>query len=500
MTEITLRTRIEALRASGKPMDVAHAIGIIVPLAAELADQHRKGYHFFLYPGALFEGEDHHFHASAASAQPPIDPRDVATLAPESQGAHAGGSHASVYGIAAILYELITLESVGPNMRRPSELVSDVSGELEMILTKALVSDPSHRPDDLNALAQAFYHVKPRYSAAPPAADADGLDGFDVDVSMSLLPPMPSASSTHHVIAGVPQNAPLPPGMGSRSAQVAVPANEREAMLQTKVRLEADPRPRYVAVRQGMDHGPFSAVELLQQIASHTFEEEDIIRDSVDGSEVSIKESSDFSAFARHARMGRQEKAEKVALNQSVEAESRSTMGKAIVGVAIVGAALLVAGFAFMQSRGSKSDEIAVIEETSANVESDQGLKVKAGKKRGGRIRGTVGGFPQLGGGMSCEAAQAAYVQEMKMGEKGVADLTVGQLGAVLNSGSYLNGCGVPDSMGVSVCAAIQNGRAVGVTIRTTPHNGGVAGCISRKVRGLKFPSNPKLDITRTKF
>jgi hypothetical protein len=101
---------------------------------------------------------------------------------------------------------------------------------------------------------------------------------------------------------------------------------------------------------------------------------------------------------------------------------------------------------------------------------------------------------------MSCESAQAAYVQEMKMGEKGKPDLTVGQLGAVLNTGSYLNSCGVPSSMGVSVCAAIQNGRAVGVTVTTTPRNGGIAGCISGKIRGLRFPSNPKLDITRTNF
>src|SRR5690606_15263432 len=133
------------------------------------------------------------------------------------------------------------------------------------------------------------------------------------------------------------------------------------------------------------------------------------------------------------------------------------------------------------------------------NVESDKDLKAKAGKAGGGkgRIKGTVGGFPQLGGGMSCEAAQASYVQEMKMGEKGVADLTVGQLGAVLNTGSYLSACGVPSNMAVSVCAAIQNGRAVGVTIRTTPSDAGKNRCIAGRVRGLSFPSNPKLDVTR---
>jgi hypothetical protein len=376
-----------------------------------------------------------------------------------------------------------------------------------------LVADPSHRPDDLNALAQAFYQFKHASGAmVPPPADIGHLDhdeGFDVDVSLSLIPPAPgrAASPQPQVIQGMTKDAPLPPLLaGATAARAhgqapAAPAlNERDAMMQTKARLEADPRPRFVVVRAGMDHGPFTAVELLQQIASHTFEEEDIVRDSVQNTELAIKDSPDFAAFARHARMGRDEQAEKVALQQAVVEESRSTMGKTIFGLSIVGVLLAGVGIWFMTSRGTKSDEINVVEETAANVESDQGLKVS--KKSGGggpRVRGTVGGFPQLSGGMSCEAAQAAYVQEMKIGEKGRADLTVGQLGAVLNTGSYLNACGVPESMSVSVCAAIQNGRAVGVTVTTKPRSA-KASCISRQIRNLRFPSNPKLDITRTNF
>lgn len=498
-SEITLRERIDALRVSGKPLDVAHAIGLVVPLAAELADQHRQGYNFFLYPGALFEGNDAHYHASAKSAHAPTDPRDLACLPPESRGTIPGGARSSVYGVGAILYELITLKSVGPGMRRPSELVPSIHPSLEMILTKALVSDPAHRPDDLNALAQAIYQINNTASIEPPAADVSHLDhddGFDVDVSMSLLPPAPQAGGAPRVIQGM--EAPLPHGI--RLAAIAQPQNERDAMLSTKARLESDPRPRYVVVRGGMDHGPFAAVELLQQIATDSFEEDDLIRDTMDQTEFTIRDSPDFAAFARHARMGRHEKAEKVALAQAVVSESRRTAGKTFIGVAAIFLVLAGVGVWFLESRGQKSDEIAVVEEVAANVESDQGLKVN--KKAGGgqRIRGTVGGFPQLGGGMSCEAAQATYVEEMKIGEKGKADLSVGQLGAVLNTGSYLNACGVPSSMSVSVCAAIQNGRAVGVTVTTKPRDGGKSACISSQIRRLNFPSNPKLDITRTSF
>ncbi len=503
--EITLRQKIDELKSAGAPMEVSRAIGIIVSLAAELADQHRQGYNFFVYPSALFEGKDGQYHASSQSAHAPSTPEDRACLPPESGGAQPGSARQSVYGLGAILYELITLSSVGPGMRRPSELARDCPPELEMILTKALVADPAHRPDDLNALAQAFYQIRPQHSIAPPPADISHLDhddGFDIDVSMSLLPPAPTGAP--QIIQGMAPDAPLPPGVGLRAptGQNSAPRSAAESLAQTKARLESDPRPRYVVVRQGMDHGPFSAVELLQQIASHTFEEEDVVKDAIDRSEFAIKDSPDFGPFARHARMGREEKAEKAALEASVAEESRSTMGKAVIGGAVVLVAVLIGGFLFMQSRGQKSDEVAVIEDTAANVESDQGLSVKkkSGGGKGGGVRGTVGGFPQLSGGMSCEAAQAAYVEEMKMGEKGKPDLSVGQLGAVLNTGSYLNSCGVPSSMSVSICAAIQNGRAVGVTVTTNPRNGGIAGCISRQIRGLRFPSNPKLDITRTNF
>ncbi|HSC89213.1 MAG TPA: hypothetical protein VLC09_18150, partial [Polyangiaceae bacterium] len=408
-----------------------------------------------------------------------------------------------VYGIAAILYELITLESVGPGMKRPSELVP-APAELEAILAKALVADPHHRPDDLNALAQALYQVNTTVATAPPPADLSHLDhnddGFDVDVSLSMLPPAPKVTLAQATPNLAQLDAPLPPGVLAAPSSGRRPVGGAEDLLAVKARLESDPRPCYVVVKDGMDHGPFRAVELLQQIASHTFVEQDLVRDETTGQTIAIADSSDFGPFARHARLHRAEKAEKVAIEQAVVAESRSTRGKTLLGLVLVGGALAVMGGWFLTVRGQKKDEIAVIEEKAANIEADTSLKSSKKSGGGARIVGSSGGFPQLGGGMSCEAAQNAYVEEMKMGSKGQADLTAGQFQATLGNGSYLNACGVPDSMSVNVCAAIQNGRAVGVTVRTTPSNPGIQGCLAGKVRAMSFPSHPKLDVTRTSF
>jgi hypothetical protein len=43
-------------------------------------------------------------------------------------------------------------------------------------------------------------------------------------------------------------------------------------------------------------------------------------------------------------------------------------------------------------------------------------------------------------------------------------------------------------------------GRAVGVTVSTTPSNGGVAGCIDRAVRGLRWAESGKTDFMTTNY
>ncbi len=251
-----------------------------------------------------------------------------------------------------------------------------------------------------------------------------------------------------------------------------------------------------------MDHGPFSAVELLQQIASHTFVENDLIRDALSKDERSIKDWDEFAPFAEHAKLNREVKAEKEAIERVVVQESRSTRGKAFFGVALVGALVIAAGIWFLTARGRRSDEVAVQADSLSNVELDGDLKSsKKGGGGGARVVGKSGGYPILGGGQSCESARNAYVEEMSMGgPKGQADLTQGQYSSVLNRGSYFGHCGVPDSMHLRICAAVQNGRAVGVTVSATPPDRRIQSCVAAGVRGLSFPSNPKLDVATTNF
>ena len=481
-------------------MTLKEAVGVIVPLAVEIADRHAAGDSLFVHPSSVVADEQGNYHiAPDLAVRPPTLPRDKACLAPDDRQGRPGDARASVYAIGAMFYELITNQSVGPGMRRPSEVVPTLPPEAELILSKALVADAPHRPDDLYALAQALHHLAPSGTIPPPPADEAHLDqgdGMDVDVSLSMLPPVPS--SPNLPMPSSPYNMPVQ----AAAAPVVTPDSTTE-LAALKARLERDKRPRYVVIKDGMDHGPFSAVELLQQIANHTFVESDYLRDTFSKDERAIRDWDEFAPFAEHARLNRDIKAEKEALERVVVQERKSTTSKALIGSIVVGALLAGAGVWFLTQRGSRSDEIAVQGETVTSIETDAGLKVPKSAKKGGKggIVGTSGGYPILAGGMSCEAAQAAYVEEMSIGgAKGPADLTAGAYQAILGNGAYLNRCGVPENMSVNVCVAVQNGRAVGVSVNTNPRNGGISSCIASQVRGMSFPAHPKLDVTRTTF
>jgi eukaryotic-like serine/threonine-protein kinase len=497
----TLRAKMEEARARGALYTLRDAVGLIVPLAVEIADRHAAGEILYVHPSSIVVAENGSSRIQPELAvRPPTLPRDKVCMAPEERQGRPGDAHATVYAIGAIFYELVTGLTVGPGMRRPTEVVPTLPKELELILAKSLVADPAHRPDDLHALAQAIHHLAPSGSIAPPEADESHLDGdsrFAVDVSLSMLPPAPSFAD--NMMPSGPYNLAVSPS-GSTPPRASDTTTE---LAQLKARLERDKRPRYVVIKDGMDHGPFSAVELLQQIASHSFAEADILRDAFSKDERAIRDWDEFAPFAEHARLNRDIKLEKAALELTVVQERKSTRGKAFFGVIVVGALLAGAGLWFFKLRGSASDNIEVHGDLSTNIETDSGLKSDSKRPGGGKggVIGVSGGIPILAGGMSCESAVARYTEEINVGgSKGPADITGGQYGAILNRGSYFAHCGAPESMQINICAAVQNGRAVGVTVTTNPKNPGVSSCVAGGVRGLSFPSHPKLDVTRTSF
>jgi len=518
-------------RAAGETFNMRTVVAMMVPYITELAERHAAGESVFVHPSAIAYDPSGARLIEEQAAAIPAEPRDRACLAPEQRGQATASARSSVFGIGAVLYELVTGHVVGPGMSQPSDHAPGISHSFEVLLSRALISDPEGRPADLAALAHALHHCAPTASIPPPgtsAHDFEEEDDFDVDLSMSMLPPPPTGDvAAKLALQGAPgQAAPvviappasLPqsmPGSTPGSAPGSAPQSSvtSTAMLaDLKQRLESDPRPRYVVIKEGMDHGPFTAVELLQQIASSSFRSEHFLRDVLSKDERQIANWEEFAPFAEHTTMHRAATQEKQALEAKVAEESVQTQNKALIagGVLLLGVAAL--GGWWYRASQSQNIRIGVSSDEAQSIDFEAGLKEgKQGagpRKGGGRWPGSSGDSdssgsavrPVVSGGGSCESARAAYVEEYKMNNDTPPDLTAGSYGAVLNRGTYLNSCGVPPSMAVTICAAVQNGRAVGVTVRTRPVNGTVAGCVRGSIFGMSFPSHPRLDVSTTVF
>jgi len=494
----TLRTLIEGRRAEGRRFSLDEAIAIIVPLCLDLKERHDRGERLYVHPGCIAPGGDGLARLAKELAVVPTNTRDRMCLAPELQATlEAGDARASVFSVGAVLYELVTGEHIGPAMRRPKDIDPELPESLEGVLAKALVGDPAHRPNDLGALASAMHHVAPMKSIPPPDADESRLDhteSFDVDIRLSMLPPSEVAPS-NGAMAAMHQD----PYAAVMAGNISQPSkNDPTARLGAlKARLESDPRPRYVVNKDKMDHGPFSAVELLQQITSNSFTGDHILRDEISGQAHPIKEWEEFAQFSDQAALKREIVAEKKAVERVAEDEKKAGFAKSTVGIAVVMALLAVVGVFIFKAVGSRNDSVKIADD-KGGVMVDPAGSIKGQKRNtpgGGGFGGT--GMP---GGLSFEAAWATAEQKVDLaGPKG-RDLTQEELGRPMQNASFISGCGAPDSMHVTVKVAVKMGRAVGVSAYTTPPSPGVSACIANAVRGMSWPVSQNMDAVTTNY
>lgn len=101
----------------------------------------------------------------------------------------------------------------------------------------------------------------------------------------------------------------------------------------------------------------------------------------------------------------------------------------------------------------------------------------------------------------SCEAAIESAHQDVDLTTgRGAPDITRDAYASVLDRGTYLASCDVPSDTGLDLCVAVQDGRAVGVTVTAMPSNLRVVACVRRALSGLAFPVSARMDVARTHF
>ncbi len=490
-------------------MSLEETVAVLVPVCMDLHERHTRGERLYVHPSSIAPGADGLARLDPRLALVPTQPSDKVCLAPEQQrGLEPGDACSSVYAVGAIFYEMITGLTIGAAMRRPREIEPSLPESVEVLIGKAIIGDRSHRPADLGALASALYGLAPRKSIHPPDVSEGQLDAsaqLEVDVKFSVMPPSPgpksaaqSSRDASHVqrvpAGGDPYGGPVI----DRTQKRRVADDPTTQLAAMKAQLESDPRPRYVVNKDKMDHGPFSAVELLQQIASHAFTGADGLRDEISGQNLPIADWAEFAPFAAQAGLLREKRAEEKAVVRAADADKKRGIATSIVAVSVI-VALVGAGTVwFFTRRGTRNEDVVVTNDCGGTVEVNGDIKGKKHAAGGGP--GHAGGGGGFSGGMSYEAVLNSNNETITMGQGSGPDLTNAQLAGPLRTAAFIGNCGAPDDMKVQVRVAVKMGMPIGVTIQTTPPNSGVASCIDCAVRGLRWPANAKTDFVTTNY
>ena len=516
----TLRDLLVARRVERRRMSIEEAIAVIVPVCLDLRDRHARGERLFVHPSAIAPGADGLARLNSALSVMPTHLHDKYCVAPElHRSLEPGDACSSVFSVGAMLYEMVTGRHVGPGMKRPREIDPGLPESVEILIGKSIIGDRSHRPADLGALASAMYIVAPQRSIHPPDTSPSRLDEsaeLEVDIRLSMLPPEEIAGTVSRTngdpngLQSIPGSARLPTFGGHDPLGGPVidvrpqPSSRRLSNSPTaklnalKEQLESDPRPRYVVSKDMMDHGPFTAVELLQQLASHAFGSENGLRDEISGQQMPIGEWEEFAPFAEHSLLVREKRDEAKAVVRAADADKRRGLAKSIIAGSVVIALAAALAVWFFTRRGLRTDTIVVAKDRQGTVEVNGDIK---GKKRATGGGGGIGGGGGYSGGQSYEAVLNGNNETITMGQGSDApDLTNAQLSAPLRHASFVTSCGAPDDMKVTVRVAVKMGRPVGVTVSASPHSAGVVACIDRSVRGLQWAVSPKTDFVTTTY
>jgi hypothetical protein len=104
-------------------------------------------------------------------------------------------------------------------------------------------------------------------------------------------------------------------------------------------------------------------------------------------------------------------------------------------------------------------------------------------------------------GGLSFEDAWARAEQQALIGQPLSGPDPIEKIRAELSNASVaiVTAC-APEAMSVVIKAAIQNGRAVGVSVYTTPASPKVEACVARGIRRLTFTVSGHMDAVTATF
>ena len=334
--------------------------------------------------------------------------------------------------------------------------------------------------------------------ATPKAGVARGpMQGPAPGGPLAAGPPLAAASPPAH--PGDHTAAGSPPRPGSS------PDNLLKAQLEE---LTQNDSPRWMATKDGMDHGPFTSRELVKQIVDGEILPEHMVGDMHGGERKSVAEFPEFQDFVAQYQLRKAEADHQQALEKTSKAEKRSNITKSLV---LAGSllAILAAGGTYFASREAADtsddqgdvDLAAMYQGDEVKIEGTADvLKKKRRRRNGAAARKESGenGSKQQGGFGSYEDAMNQAVElgdatrgggERQLRREDVAAVMNRHLNSMFSCVSQERGRG--GKLGnVRIDIAIRgSGNVMGASVRAGSPT--FRKCIVGKVRNIHFPQFP---------
>jgi serine/threonine-protein kinase len=490
----------------GDPISLRGIYNVVAHLCSALSYAQEKGPHGTLRPSVVWVtrggrvkvhdfGVGQVFLGSAGSDA--FKFKDHACLAPEVKRGEPATQQSDVFGIGAILYELLTTRSPESDFVAPSHVRDDISPEMDGILFQCLAPEPKDRFDSPEAVRNALLPFVTEANSLPPPADT----GASVDIDLgSVLPPPDLEIQMFSLAPQAPLAPPPPPKRGLMSMINQLSADTKQRWMVAQDKMDHGPFNARELIDK-MDHGPFNARELIERLNIGGFSGDDLTFNTDTRERKPLREWPEFREFILQREHQDTTAAEQAARVNAHRSEKRSAAMKWLIAASVIGLVVIsVGGFLLSRSsdrREALSAELGDLFKLGKITTGEAGLLPDPPVKR--RKRGSSAApAPKASGGFF--SYNEAMSQAMEIGDAsqggGEGRLTGGQVASVMNRNlnRFYGKCVIPEVKSggkpgnVKVDLAIAgNGSVMGATI----HGGsaGFQGCMGQQIKSVRFPT-----------
>ncbi len=303
-----------------------------------------------------------------------LGPGEQASLAPEVKGGRAPTSRSDIFGLGAILYQLLTGRSPAEGFVPPSQAHPDATPAIDAVLMRCLAADPAARFGSADELRTALL---PLVAQAPDEGSAADF-GVEVDVDIDLASVRPPADPALARAAppighpAVPRESAAERRIGARvsllddalpqPAAVAPAPESRASVVDLGAvlgRITENDAHRWMYNHGGLDHGPMSGRDLVAAILDGEVGEDNWVLNMDTGERKPLTSWEDFAEFLEQRKLKDAEAARKAAVAAAERSEQRTSNWKIMAAAAIVAVIVLAAGTFWYTRKAHEAGAVA---------------------------------------------------------------------------------------------------------------------------------------------